>query len=187
MNKFLKIILSFLIILAVIITNNKIILWVFLLLLTIYNFYKNNKLLILADIILVAFLALSLNYDFALFLFKIGYIITFLYTLYLSYFSVYKGVVKVRRKKLQILFNEENFDNIVNKINNKKDEYYEEDVNVNEEIERDLNRKYLQSRIRFYGFNKITTYKKKNNSWLVIDTLILLFAIIIFIIILLIG
>ena len=182
MNETLEYIISLLIITSIIFINNKIVFWFFLLILSVYNLYNRRKILTVISFILIVLLALSLKSEILLFIFKIGFIIDFLYTFYL--YSIKNNKVQKRGKRLETCFNEDNFDRVSNKINKKKDLYYSREISTDYEIERILKREFLESRIRFYGFNR---NNNKKNNWNKIDTLILIFSIIIFTIIMIIG
>jgi hypothetical protein len=77
------------------------------------------------------------------------------------------------------MYYEDNFDKIVNRINERKNKLYDEEVSIDNKIEESLARSYLQARIRYYGY---ASKKKYNNTWNRIDTLIVLFSIVLFII-----
>jgi len=183
MNETLKYIILFLIICSIAFINNRIILWLYLLFISVYNFHKRNKLLSFISIILIIIFVLALNNTLALLFYKILLILDIIYTFYYYFIKDNKNIR--RGKKIRTLFYEDNFDKITTAINKKKNLYYSNDIITDDEIERSLERKYLESRIRFYGFNKNSTTKK--NDWTKLDLLILLFSFIIFIIIIIIG
>ena len=174
MNDLLKFIIVILTISIVVLTGNRIILWLFLFLLTIYHFYKNKKFLLAIDFILVLILALSINNIIFFNIFKILYLVDYLLTT--------KDIFIIKKQSNQstkINYFEEHFDKIVNDINKQVKKIYDEDVNIDSEIERKLERSYLQSKIRYYDIINNNDNKIKFNK---IDYLILCLSIIIFLI-----
>lgn len=184
MNDTLKFIIVFLIICSILFINNSIILWLYLLTISVYNLYKRNKILSFVSLILIILLAYSRINIFVLFLFKLLLVMDILYTFYCYYVKNNNWLIR-KSRRLRNSFYEENFDRIVDNINKKKEVYYGSDISIDEEIERELERKYIESRIRFYGFNN--NIKLKHNVWTKLDILILLFSLIIFIFLIIIG
>lgn len=172
MNILLKFIFTLLTIAIVFITNNRIILWLFLLLLTFYNLYKDKKILLVIDIILIILLGLSKDNEIFLISFKIIYIINYILTVCNSLtFDIGIG------KSTKINYFENNFDKIVERINENKNKLYDESVSIDNKIETDLERNYLQSKIRYYNYSS----KSKWYNWNRIDTLVLIIILIIFV------
>ena len=174
MNILLKYIFTVLTIAIVVITNNRIILWLFLLLLTFYNLYKDKKILLIFDLILVILLGLSKESEMCLIGFKVLYIFNYILTICNS---IDKESFIGIRKSTKIDYFENNFDKVVERINEKKQELYDEDVSIDNRIERDLDRSYLQAKIRYYNY----TSKKKWYNWNRIDTLVLMIILIVFV------
>lgn len=177
MNLLLKFIIVILTLAIVAISNNRIVLWLLLFVLTFYNFFKNNKVLLFIDLVLVFLLGLSTKTDVGLILFKIIFIINYLITVYLSLSLEDKKVLVKENHSEKEKYFEDNFDKIVKNINEKKNKLYDKETPIDGKIERELERKYLQSRIRYYGINF------SNNSfykWTKIDTMILLLAVVLF-------
>ena len=173
MNILLKFIVALLTIATVVITNNRIILWFLLVLLTFYNLFKsNNKLLIVIDLVLIVLLGMSTNIEICLLIFKIIFILNYLFT-------IYKNIFIKNNKSSKLDYYEENFDRIVKEIKQNKELMYDEDVSIDNKLERDLERSYLQSRIRY------NTISKKNRwyNWNRIDTIVLLLYLAIFIVV----
>lgn len=182
MNIFLKLILTFLTLLVLLFTNSYIILWLLLLVITFLN-YRKSKNILIYDILLVVLLAVVSRVNYLTVLYKILFFINIIITLfyYLSLkekkclYSLYKGdKTNPKEKFYELVFND-TFENNKKIVNNKYG-----DINFDEKIQYDLDRKYLQSKIRFNGY-----YRKSNNLkivWNKIDTMILLFSILIFII-----
>ena len=81
MNILLKFIFTLLTISIVVITNNRIILWLFLLLLTFYNLYKYKKISLFVCFILIPLLGFSKDNEIFLLIFKLIFIVNFLLTL----------------------------------------------------------------------------------------------------------
>ena len=177
MNILLKFIFVILTISIVVITNNRIELWLMLLLLSIYNLHKNKKISIFVDLLLVLLLGFSTNYEICLLLFKILFIINFIITIFNSLSLEEKKLLVRENTSSKLDFYEENFDRIVKNINERKMNIYDEGVSIDNRIERDLERSYLQSKIRFNNSNKNNYYK-----WNKIDSLFLLFFIVVFVI-----
>ena len=182
MSLLLKFILVVFTVATVVLTGNRIILWFLLFLLTFYNLYKKKRLLLILDLLLVLFLGLSTSNELALLIFKIGYICTFLVTVIdrLSQEEVL-NILRItnRKKSAKIEYFEDNFDRVVERAKIRKTKFYNEEVSIDNEIERSLDRNYLQSKIRYYG---IYNSGNKVYNWNRIDTLILLFAIVVFVI-----
>ena len=178
MNILLKIFITLLIITIVVITNNKIILWLLLFIMSLYHLNK-YKLLLIIDLLLVVLLGLSVNYDACLLLFKIIFLADYFISFYKKLSIDDKKILFRKKTTSKMMYYEDNFDKIINKINDNKNRLYNKDVLIDKKVEEDLARSYLQARIRFYG----TSYKnKKKIKWNKIDTLILLLSIIIFLI-----
>lgn len=187
MNIFLKLILTFLALLILLFTNSYIILWLLLLVITFLNYRKSKKILTY-DILLIILLAVvsRINYLTVLYklLFCIDVIITLFYYLSLKekkyLYSIYRDdKTNPKEKFYESVFNAV-FENNKKIVNNKYG-----DINFDEKIQYDLDRKYLQSKIRFNGY-----YKKNHNLkivWNKIDTMILLFSILIFTIMIILG
>ena len=179
MNSLLKFIVAILTIAIIVITNNRIILWLLLVLLTFYNFLKNkSKLLVFIDLILVVLLGLSTEKEIFLLIFKAIFIVNYLLTIYKSLSLKDKKNLVRENRSLKHNYYEENFDRIVRNINEKKELMYDKDVSIDYKIERDLERAYLQSRIRYNTISK----KNKWYNWNKIDTMVLFLYLILFVI-----
>lgn len=183
MNFYLKIIIIFLISLAIVIVNNYAILWLVLLLLSFVNFYYKNKKQLCLDLILVIILIFSNFFNYLYLAYKILLLIntvsTFIYFLdqYEKSF-IMKTLFNKNNKSLKSDFYENNFDLVVVNIKEKVSSNYKSDVSIDDKIENDLARKYLQARIRFYGMNDSEIIVK----WNKIDVMILILSLLIFII-----
>lgn len=176
MNILLKFIFVILTISIVVITNNRIVLWLMLLLLTYYNLYKNKKLSLLIDLILVILLGFSKDSYTFLIIFKILFIINFIITIYNSLSIDEKKVLVRENTSTRLGFYEDNFNKLVNDLNEKKINYYDSDTSIDSRIEEYLGRKYLQSRIRFYNSTTQNNYYK----WTLQDTIFLIVILVIF-------
>ncbi len=181
MNLYLKMILTLLSIIITIITGNYIILWILLVCLTFLNYRKDRHLLII-DLILIISLAISSRIGDFLILYKLLFIVSIIVTF--IYF-----LTKEENKQLKLLFgkdsNNSTRDSFYNKYynsilesNRKKviDKYG--DISFDEKVNNDLERKYLQSRIRFNGFVNKNIYDRI--KWNRIDIMILILAILLF-------
>ena len=183
-NTTLRFFILLLIVCSIVFINSRLILWLYLLIISVYNIYKRNILLSFVSIILNILFPLSVNNVIILFFFKLVLILDFIYTFYIYFINVNDSTKKVR-KKVKSKFFQDNYDKIVDSINKKKEQYYVRDISTDGEIERVLERRYLESRIRFYGFSDSSDTKE--DYWTKIDTLILAISIIIFILIIIIG
>ena len=179
MNLLLKLFITVLTIFIVVITNNRISLWLLLVLVSFYHLHKKNYILIVLDLVLVVLLGLSKDNELALLIFKIGYIIVFLVTMCLTVTKSELVIRNTNNKTLMKKYYEDNYERFVKSINVKKEKLYDEEVSIDNKIERDLERKYLQSRIRY---NDVYKVKENSGKWTKIDTLILIFTIIMFVI-----
>lgn len=180
-NLFLKIIITVLIAIIVAITNNYSLLWLMLLLISLINYIYKNNFQLFFDLIMV-FILISGKYIWGMILI---FRIIFLISLLLSF----KGSLEIEEKQFikNLYFPENNkklknklfkkiFDDVVEKNKEEKEKIYTEEVFLDNKIEKDLDRLYLQSKIRFYG-RKTVDFK-----WCYIDTLILIVSIVMFII-----
>ena len=177
-NILIKFIALLLTIAIVLLTNNRIILWLLLVLLTFYNVFKNkSKKLLLIDLILIVLLGLSTNIEICLILFKFLFIFNLLITFYKSLTYDDKKSIFKKDTSTRTNYYEKNFDRIVKNIEDKRKNIYDNDVSIDDRIESDLERSYLQSKIRYYGLYK----KDRWYNWNRIDTLILLFVLVVFV------
>ena len=178
MNSLILFIFTLLTLTIVIIADNRIILWLLLVILTFYNLHKNKKVSFFIDLILVLLLGLSKDNEMYLIMFKLIYILNFIITIYNYVLSNNLLFLINRKRSTKLNYYNDNFEKIVEKINNKKKELYDDDVSIDDRIEKELERSYLQSRIRYYSLYK----KNKCYNWNRIDTLVLLFILVVFII-----
>ena len=178
MSLLLKNIISILTIVTVVIVDNRIILWLLLFVLSFYHLKKFKIALLIIDLALVLLLGLSLDDYNCLLIFKIVYIINIIITFITCQSFKDKKVLFRKKTTLKMMYYEDNFDKIVNRINKNKREVYDKDVSINNKIEQDLEKNFLFARMKYYNYSK-----RKNNifSWNKIDTLILLLSITIFI------
>lgn len=176
MNLLLKFIIVILTIALVVIINNRIILWLLLVLLTFYNLLKNKKLLLI-DFVLVILLGLSTSNIIYLLLFKILFIFNYLITVYKGLTTDEKKILVRENSSAKIDYFEKSFERVVKNINEKKIGLYDDELSIDKKIEKDLERSYLQARIRYYGLSNNKWY-----NWNRIDTLVLLLFLVIFVI-----
>ncbi len=180
-NIFLKIFILLLSVVIAIISNNYIVLWFLISILFLINLLCNNKKQLLINFLLTIIITISNRFYIFLLIFKIIFIFNVIYTFYDTLLTKEKYFFIEKNTKNK--FFEKNYNFFYNK--NKKiiiNKYYKIS-NLNFVTIKDLQRHYLQSRIRFNGY----FYNYNNFYWDRIDTLILLFSIILFIIFLLIG
>ncbi len=178
MSILLKIIITMLTVIAVIIVDNRIILWLLLFVLSFYHLRKFRIALLVIDLALVLLLGLSVNDYNYLLIFKIIYIINCLITFYSCLTIKDKKLLFKKKSTSKMMYYENNFDRINSRINIRKKEIYNSNVSINNKIEQDLESNYLFARMKYYDY-----FSKKSSfiSWNKIDTLILLFTITIFI------
>ena len=181
MNIYLKMILTLLSIIITIITGNYIVLWILLVCLTFLN-YRKNKILLLGDLLLIIVLGISNRFDDVLVFYKLLFIISIIITFIYFLTDEEKKQLKLlfgkdSSKSLRDTFYNKNYNSIVEKNRKIVTEKYGE-ISFDDKVNYDLERKYLQSRIRFNGF------VSKNNSdrikWNRIDIMILILAILLF-------
>ena len=188
MNFYLKNLIALLSIILSIISNNLIVLWLLLFILTFINFWSKNKKQLLIDLILVILLGISSRINSFLMIYKLLFVINVLYLLLVNYSTLEKKYITslFNHKDLSIRerFNKNDFKNVVDYNQNKKSLIYHDDVNIDSKIKDDLDRHYLQARIRFYGYNNESSNRF---IWNKIDYLILIFVIFVFVILLVIG
>lgn len=179
MNLLLKFIITILFISIIVIANNRIVLWLLLFLLTFYNLYKYKKISLFIDLLLVLLLGFSTQNEICLLVFKLLFIINILITVYYTLNMEEKLLLINEKTSEKQKYFENNFDRIVNNIKERKNSLYDEDTSIDSKIERDLERNYLQSKIRYYN---ISNSNNKYYNWNRIDILILIFVIIVFVI-----
>lgn len=189
MNLLLKIIIIFLIVIAIIISNNYITLWFLLVLLTFYN-YKTNKLLVI-DIFLIIFLALVSRIGSLLIFYKFFYLFDLILTLSIKITFKDRRLLKYlfrkyENKSLKREFYDNNIKDVLDYNEKQKNKLYDESISIDDKVARDLDRKYLQSKIRFNGYST-NSMKTVKLSWNTIDTMILLLFVLLFLIMCLIG
>lgn len=179
-NIFLRIILFFLALIVLLLARNLVVLWVLLVLLTFLN-YRKSKLLLLIDFVLIVLLAVTSRVSEVLIFYKLVYIVdmilTFIYFLNDEDKCLFSSSL---HKKSNIIKKEDFYDKIYNDVyeenENKVKEKYGE-IDFDNRIDYDLERKYLQSKIRFGTFSK---QEKVSVDWNKIDTIVLMFSILIF-------
>lgn len=182
MNLYLKIIITFLALLVIIISNNYITLWFLLLVFTYINLFNKKYKLLSLSFILIFLLAVANRLEDYLIVYKVAFIFSILIS-FMNYLnSKDKKYIKYcfdnnRNKTLREDFNNEYFDKIYQYNKNMVNDKYG-DVSFDNKIENDLERKYLQSRIRFNGYG----LNNSNNKieWNRIDVLLLIFSILVF-------
>lgn len=187
MNALLKLIIFFLIIISITITNNYIILWLALVILTYYDIFKHNNIFhFVIDLILIVLLFLIKEVPIVISLFKIIYIIKItimmLITINKDDITFFKSMFikeghSMNREDFYNTYFERKKEENIKKI---EENYFNEDINY-EIINSDLDRLYLESKLRFNGYNKSSN--KYSINWAKIDSMILILSIIIFIII----
>ncbi len=181
MNLFLKILITLLLTIVIILSNNYYVFWLLLLINIGLSIYKEDKITVTINLANLVVLFLSNYIKTFLLVFKLLFIInlvvSFLHFISEDEKKYIKSNYKGRRKNsLRIALYEKVFPKVLEKNKKKAKDIYGDNIDVDDKIEQDLERLYLQSRIRFYGFNNTYTLK-----WTYIDTLILFFSLVIFI------
>lgn len=184
-NLFLKVIIAILLIISVIITNNYYVLFIMLLTSAfIYSIQRKILLFAIGFLLLIYLIFTTESYYLVIKLYLLFSTI-YLFNLFLSirqktYFvGKYYKYSNIKRRDA---FYEKNYNNILSNIKNNVDMTYDNEVSIDNKVRRDLERSYLQSRIRFFGFRNINNYHYESR-WKKLDYMILLFSIILFIII----
>ena len=183
---FLKLIILLLLTIVVIVTSNYIVLWLLLVLLTFINFKMKYKLEFILSLILILLMILVIVSSKFLILFKLLLIATLIFTA-IRFLSddeklFLKNVFKNKNNKYyRNKFYEENFDKIYDDNKNMIETKYNNSSIVDDGIEDTLARKYLQARMRFYGYSETN---EEFLEWTKIDTMILMFSLLIFMILL---
>ena len=189
MNFYLKFLILILSIIITIFTGNFIVLWLLLFILTFINLWSDHKKQLLFDFVLIVLLAVANRINELLFIYKILFIINIIITFVVSLTEDEKYFLKKIResenKNLKNNFYKKYYEKI-NDENLKKNKNIYGDEIINEDVvNEDLERHYLQSKIRFYGYEKkdekiIFKFEK-------IDFVLLFFVIFVFIILMIIG
>ena len=186
MNFYLKILILILSILITVFSGNFIVLWLLLFILTFINLWSNHKKQLLFDCILIILLALVNRVNELLFIYKILFIINLIVTFISCLVDDEKKIIKKSdNKNLKNIFYKNNYKKIYEKNFNKIKNIYGDEIINDDIVLEDLERHYLQSKIRFYGYEKKD--EKKFLKFEKIDFAILLFVIFVFIILMVIG
>ena len=186
MSVFLKLIILLLLTLVVIVTNNYFVLWLLLVLLTFINLKLNHGLEFILNIVLIVLLILVTTSSIFLFFYKLLLIINLVLTTIRVLDDREKSFLKStftykNNKYYRTKFYEDSFNKIYDDNKKKVIEEYNNASLVDDTIEDSLERKYLQARMRFYG------YKENNEEfleWTKLDTMILMLFLLIFMILL---
>ena len=177
-NIFLRIILFFLALIALLVANNLVVLWVLLVILTFIN-YRKSKILLLIDFILIILLAISSRIIDLLIVYRIVYIVDMVLTF--IYFLSEDDKVLFKYRKSNVIKKEDFYEKIFNDVyeenENKVKEKYRE-IDFDDRIDYYLDRKYLKSKIRYGTFSK---EEKVSYEWNKVDSMILILSIITFI------
>ena len=138
-----------------------------------------KKLLYSIDILLFILL-FFINNIYVLFIFRIVFINDIVATFIMSLTSKEKrylmGSFRIRNKDIKSDFFNENYEKVLDYNKRKIKNIYQDSEIPDSKIKSDLERRYLQARIRFYGIDS----KYNKIKWSNLDTLVLLFTIIIF-------
>ena len=185
-NFYLKLFIVLLIMIVIAMTYNYFILWSLLLGLTIFNYMLDNKKLLTIDMILFVMILIVRVFNPFLYIFKIIFIINVILSLFDSLSSKERKFFKIlfkdiNNKNRKELFYKQNYNYVLGTNKKLASDVYKVEIMNEERINDDLERHYLQSKIRFNGYcdieDKTVTFK-----WTKIDTMILLLSILLFII-----
>lgn len=185
-NFYLKLFIVLLIMIVIAMTYNYFILWSLLLGLTIFNYMLDNKKLLTIDMILFVMILIVRVFNPFLYIFKIIFIINVILSLFDSLSSKERKFFKIlfkdiNNKNRKELFYKQNYNYVFDTNKKLASDVYKVEIMNEERINDDLERHYLQSKIRFNGYcdieDKTVTFK-----WTKIDTMILLLSILLFII-----
>lgn len=184
-NFYLKLFVILLVMMSVAMTFNYYILWALLIALSIFNFFFNNRKILLIDCILVAILLLSYISTPLLYVYKIAFILNVVISFIDSLTSKEKKFFKIlfkdmEKKNRRNEFYEQKYNYILNTNRKLSNEVYKIDLINEDKINSDLERHYLQSKIRFNGYCDIED-KKVTFKWTYIDTMIFILSIILFV------
>ena len=186
-NLSLRTIIYFIFSILVIFMDNYYLFWLlvfYTLLLSIVDRYYKSLLCDFAIVLILLFCYYTSKIKLII---KVLFLINF-FVIYISSFSkiemsnikyraLYSDSVKSRKK----LFFENNIDRIVNKNRVNFESIYKKDISLKEKNNFDLNKLYVFSRTRFYGYsNKITNF---SNTWKLYDTLFLIVSILVLLLI----
>ena len=184
-NFYLKLFIVLLIMIVIAMTYNYFVLWSLLVALTIFNYLFSNKKILLIDYALIGLILLSYIFDPLLYLFKIAFIVNLLFSLFDSLTSkerkffkiLFKDIDKKNRKEI---FYKQNYNNVIDTNKKLASDVYKVEIMNEDKIDNDLERHYLQSKIRFNGYCDIED-KTVKFKWTKIDTMILIMSILLFI------
>lgn len=187
MNFYLKLLIVLLSIIITIISNSFIVLWLLLFILTFINFWSHNRIQFIIDLCLILLLAVASRISSLLVLYKLLFIFNIVFSLVESFTTNEKKWLNELFKKDNSSLRERYYANNYNCIyeyNEKmRNANYSDDISFDNKISSDLERHYLQARIRFYGYKK----EIESFTWNKIDIIILIFSLFVFIILLYVG
>ncbi len=183
-NLYLKLFIVLLLLITTAMTYNFYILWAMLGFITIVNYYNNKKLLLISFILILILLLSCILRPF-FYIFKIAFILYILISLVCSLTSKEKKFFKilfkdVKRKNKKTLFYDSHYNNILETNRKLSNDVYKIDLVSDNKLNDDLERGYLQSKIRFNGYCDVSE-KTVSFKWTEIDTMILMLSIILFV------
>lgn len=185
MNLYLKIIIAILAIISVVITNNYYVLLVFCSLNLILLFINRRIFAFVLTLFLLLYLIFGISLNYLIIKIFLIIIIIYIFFIYLSirqrHYLKNKYYPRNNNNR-RGQFYEKNYNYALTNIKNNVDLNYEKEVEIEKKLRKDLERNYLQSRIRFFGF-RVVNNNHYESRWEKIDYLILLLSIVLFIII----
>ena len=184
-NFYLKLFIVLLTLIVIAMTYNYVVLWTVLVALIILHYMLNSKKLLFIDYILIGLLFISYIFNPMLYFFKILLMVNVILSLFDSLSSkerkffkiLFKDIDKRNRKEI---FYKQNYNNVLDTNKKLANDVYKVEIMNEDKIDNDLDRHYLQSKIRFNGYcdieDKTVTFK-----WNKIDSMILIMSILLFI------
>ena len=192
-NLLLKIILLVLVCIIIIFTNNPVVFWLLLFVnVGIYLVIKKYYYCFL-DLIILLVLFLTSYFSQLIIIYKILLFISYLIIFIITIDTKDKIFIKMllnknKNKSLRSKFFESNIEKVHNKNKNMIIKVYgDKNINCEQKDFIDLERLYLQSRIRFNGFLSNNSNKNIKIVWSKLDIIVLLLSFALFIILLIIG
>lgn len=191
-NLLLKIILLVLVCIVIIFTNNPFVFWLLFFVNVGFHLFIKKYYYCFLDLIILLVLFLTSYFSQLIIVYKILLFISYLIIFIITIDTKDKIFIKMlfnknKNKSLRSKFFESNIERVHNKNKNMIIGVYgDKNINCEQKDFIDLERLYLQSRIRFNGFLNNSNSSLKI-EWSKIDVMVLLLSIVFFIILLIMG
>ena len=184
-NFYLKLFIALLLMIVTAMTYNYYVLWMMLCFVSLINYYYGNKKLLTISFILLLVLLLSYELRPFFYVYKLAVLVYILISLCCCFTTKEKKFFKilfkdVKRKNKKTLFYDSHYDSILEANRKLSNDTYKIDLINENKLNDDLERSYLQSKIRFNGYCDIDD-KTVSFKWTYVDTMILILSIILFI------